>query len=70
MRLCNSRPAPYGSAQLPTRPLRSLAGTALAALMLTVAANFLAVRFEVDTWQEGLQMAVSLLLIDTCLNAR
>ena len=58
------------SSELLLHPLRSLVGTAAAAAVLTTALNLLALRFGVNSWQDGLCMAGALLLIDICLNAR
>ncbi|PSC75928.1 sodium p-type atpase [Micractinium conductrix] len=62
--------AAFTSSELPLHPLRSLVGTAAAAAVLTTALNLLALRFGVNSWQDGLCMAGALLLIDICLNAR
>ncbi|PRW58432.1 hypothetical protein C2E21_2823 [Chlorella sorokiniana] len=70
MRLVNVRQAVYTSNQLPTHPLRSLLGTAGASMVLALVIQLLAVRFGVNTFAGGLQMAAALLIIDTCLNAR
>lgn len=56
--------------QLPQRPLNALVGTGAATLALTLALHFLAARFDVHSWQEGLTMAAALLVIDSALNAR
>ena len=58
------------STQLPRHPLRALFGTFMASLLLTTTLNTLAVRFQIDSWEEGLQMAALLLVLDACLNAR
>ncbi|KAL4430690.1 hypothetical protein ABPG75_005946 [Micractinium tetrahymenae] len=71
MRLVNAMRGPvFDSTQLPSRPLRALLGNTAASLVLTAALNYLAIRFQVDTWQEGLRMAAALVLIDSCINAR
>lgn len=70
MRLVNSTRPVFDRTELPAQPLRSLLGTLAACLLLTALVHWLVLRLEVTTWQEGLTMALVLLLAETCLNAR
>lgn len=71
MRLVNApRPAFDRTSELPAQPLLSSLGTLAACILLTALVNWLVLRLEVTTWQEGLTMALVLLLAEACLNAR
>lgn len=62
--------AVYGSDRLPLAPMPPLLASVAVMGALLTGLNLLAIRFGVDTWQEGLQLAAVLWLVDAALNIR
>ena len=60
----------YGRPQPPKEPLVAVLVSLLATLALLVMLSYLAVRFDVNTWQEGMAIAAALWVVDAAVNIR